>query len=153
MEQISAVRLYHEPKFAFRNLMHSGACDVKVYEAQAQRVALVTEPIHSNGEYASEGLSVVNGIEWIAAKLSEEWAWDYFIEYIPIRGMALRQRTRGSRFVDSMFDESLAFVTFKIAGEHCWYHEPKWEHVDRIVVQRLIGHFPDWHDRLNWTAF
>lgn len=130
--------IYARPRFAFDgwNKKNAGWCDVRVWQDEkGELLAIAQEVINSDGSYACEGLSVTNGIEFIAAKLEKELGRPVtiLIEYYPDRGYDLKRiRETGLR---PQYQESFSMVAFKAPG----FREPEWCHITRTEVEALIG--------------
>ena len=127
--------IFDVPRLDFNRFTSVGWCELRVYENADQIIAVVTEVIKPDGNYASEGLSITNGIEAIAPTIVDytHRPFTQIIEHYPDRGYRLDLARSSGR--PPQFEEGFALVAFQKSG----FRHPVWKYIQREEVERLIG--------------
>jgi hypothetical protein len=126
--------VYDIPRLDYKHFLHSGWCEARIYRHAGEVIAVASEVIQPDGEYASDGLSITNGIEAVAESIAAFTAQSFtLVEHDPARGYRLDlARQRG---YSPQFGEDFALVTFQGPG----FQRPEWRLISRRQVEELIG--------------
>lgn len=140
----------HMTRLEFRTPWNrnGGWCDVKIYDHEGKTIVIVTEPILPDGDYANKGVSVTNGIEYIAGELTKYGVkWDKLIEYYPDRGSNRRQMQYKDDYSKyTLCEVSLGAATVSFRGV-ALYSTPVWMFIEKPDIEPLLGaDFPHWFE-------
>lgn len=140
-QQIEHIALFefHNPAYPMGG---KGLCDLQIFKRDDRRlVAVISELVTAQGDYAYDGLSVANGIEYIASEIITEIGihFDYLIEFYPARGYMLDVRLK--RGHQPQFPEEFSLVTFGRAWDtsRCLFGTPEWKFFSRAEAEIFIG--------------
>lgn len=143
----------HDPHFVFKPRFGAGGwCDLRIYANSATQdvTVITTEPIGIEGEYLNDGLSVINGIDYIAIALQQRGVkWTHWIDYLPARAIpnpalhAIMQR-RG-QVIKYREPDEIEFVVFADNHAPSWRPLP-YEFMEHVETYLLGESFPYWHE-------
>ena len=121
-------KVYDNSRFEYPNYFVGVTyCRVRIYKNGKKAFVLITEHLEN------EGLSVTNGIDRIATRISGMFPFrsnTVWIEHY------LDRHPPGMKN-DSMFDECFSIVTF--ATRRGSYFGPDWKHTTKEAVEEMIG--------------
>lgn len=108
----NGIILYENNRFKFKGSFRESWAHVRIYKYKAITVAIVSEVLSADGDFASAGMSSINAIEDVATRLRNMHYFDILVSHIPDRRAA-----RGAN--DPLWAESYAKVVCTWENRQC----------------------------------
>lgn len=131
MDEIKSSLTLDDDRFVFDGYWRKSWGHLRVYHHRGLAIAVISEVITEDGQYASSGTSTINAIENVATRIKELFSMDVLISYIP------NKVKPGRKFIEPLDQESFAKVD--VIWDHNRASHCEFKHISREDVEYWIG--------------